>query len=597
MRCALSDAAFLFVRENFPVALCECLHVSTCPTITPSMLLWFDQNPLRYWWFVTLVAALGLFIMIRPFLRPDWQDEKKTDWRWSLFIISLLVAGRWPTWFLTEQLNPDESLLITGAQTLRQNPVFWRAVDTGTAGPLDVYAIQPIGWIVGQDGYFSARVTACLLIAFALIFVHQTLALVFGRQVARITTFSAVCVEALTLHDDFLHYSSELVPIALIAAAFHLFARRFATGASWRLNCIAGLLLGSVPFAKLQAVPPAFLLGVVWIAGEFWQRERNGADWRKGLAALLTTAIAPTILCAGFLTVFGLWNYVITSYFQNNVAYANEKLLGFDRLTYEFLGSAFFGSSLLPYWFGGSLLWLFISIPLTRSTAQPGQFITYAAIFLGLVSLLSVLLPGRPYLHYCQLLVVPWTLTLGAITGLVLESLERHSALKRSAILGAALLCSSGGILYARSGLPVPMQGQLVSSQAAPQGAVARALIKYARPGEALGIWGWMPQFYVETGMWQAARRADSSPEIVSATTPDAFRRHYLADLQRSTPPVFVDATGPGNYRFTDRKQSFEYTFPALSDYIHSHYILAHEVEGSRIYVRRDRYLTVIKQP
>lgn len=78
------------------------------------MLEWFDDNPERYWWLVCLTTFGALFAMVRPLLRSEWRDSKRTDWRWGLVIAAMLLAGRWPSWFVTRQLDPDENQFIAG---------------------------------------------------------------------------------------------------------------------------------------------------------------------------------------------------------------------------------------------------------------------------------------------------------------------------------------------------------------------------------------------------------------------------------------------------------------------------------------------------
>jgi len=99
-----------------------------------------------------------------------------------------------------------------------------------------------------------------------------------------------------------------------------------------------------------------------------------------------------------------------------------------------------------------------------------------------------------------------------------------------------------------------------------------------------------MPNYYVEARLRQATRRNVTNAEMIDSPFIDRFRKVYLDDLKRSAPPVFVDATGPENFCFTKRRYSFEFVYPELADYILSHYVLASDVGGSRVYVRRDRF-------
>ncbi len=559
------------------------------------MLNWFDDNPARYWWLVGFTIIWALFVMLRPLLRPDWRDVRRTDWSWGLIIFAVLIAGRWPTWFVTRQLNPDESQLIAGAITLHHDPVFWRSVDGGTAGPFDFFALWPVGWFHGADDYFSARISALCLLATALVFAHQAIALVYGRLVARVTGFAVLCFEALTTHNDFLHYSSELLPMCLLAAAFYLTVRRFTASAGWQWNVVGGVLLGAIPLAKLQALPPAVLLGLGWIAGELWLRDAPRTDRRRGLAALCVGACLPLLACALLLTATSQWRHAMISYIWHNTVYVGAAYLEITEVLAQTWRMLIREDTMPVAWLTGGGLWLLLSLPLPKATARPARLVGGAAVALCLASLACILVPRRPFLHYWQLLVVPWTLVLGATTGRVLLALENHRAVLRAGVLCAALLCTSSGMLYLRAGTPHPYVGRLMQYQTHPQTAVARELQKYTQAGEALGIWGCMPNYYVEAGLRQATRDAHSQAEILDSPYYDYFRQRYLADLRRSSAPVFVDAIGPGNYTFQSRRVAHDAIFPELAAYIRAHYTLVSELRGSRIYVRNDRLAATLR--
>jgi hypothetical protein len=554
---------------------------------------WFAQNPERYWCLVCIVLALTMFALLRPMLQPGWRDVKGTDWRWALVILCVLAVGRWPTWFMTE-INADESQLIAGAITLRHDPVFWRSVDGATAGPIDFYALLPAGWIHGADDYFSARITALLLIAAALTFAHQAVALVFGRQLARITGFSAACFESLTLNVDLLHYSTELVPLCLLAGAIFLCVRQLAAREPWWWNAVGGLLLGAAPFAKLQVAPLAALVGLVWIVGEWQQREKN-ADARTGLIALCLAAVVPMLGVAAALTVTGLWRDAVVPYVLNNVSYVTDTPWSLKGLFAIFFLEKYSESSLLVYWLGGAGICLLLSLPLGREAARPGRLFAAAAIALSVASLACILLPCRPFVHYWQLLVVPVTLLLGSTIGLVANAPETASSVYRSAIMSGALLCTSVGLLYGRGRVPhayvdyrarAPMFAMFAPEPGDP---VADLVKRYTRTGEALAIWGIKPRCYVETALRQATRSAHSQWEIYEGPYNAYYIERYLRDLRSSAPPVFLDAVGPGNLGFPNRLAAHDILFPDLADYIRRRYTQVADLAGCRVYVRNDR--------
>lgn len=226
------------------------------------MLTRFDHHPLYYTVLLVALTLGGLAIALRTWLSPGPRDLRSLDTRGCLFILIMLMAGRAPTWWVTHELNVNESQFIAGALALRHDPVFWRSLETTTSGPLNTYVLLPAGTLLGEDSYFTARLTAALLIGLSLILVHAILVRGYGRGGARLAVFPALLFESFTLHDDSLHYSSELMPMALLAVGLYLWTRRLATGDRLGLNLIGGIALGAVPLAKLQAA----LIGLVWVA-------------------------------------------------------------------------------------------------------------------------------------------------------------------------------------------------------------------------------------------------------------------------------------------------------------------------------------------
>jgi hypothetical protein len=553
------------------------------------MLSWFDANPDRYWLLVCISMGGVLFYLLRPMLKPGWHDEKRSDWPWALIILFLLCIGRWPTWFVTRQFNEDESVLLSGAMALRHDPVFFRSVDGGTAGPLDFYALLPVGWLTGADDFFSARITALILIAATLAFTHQTLSIAFGRQVARIATLSAACVEAFTIHPDLLHYSTELVSMFLLAVAFWAGTLRFIANRGPLWNLLGGAALGWVPFAKLQAAPTALVLGLIWVGAEWVRRSLPGSVATRNFGYLLGGALAPLFLVAVGLTLTGQWQHAVIPYVLCNIYYLNSA--GFDApITFSALwqGAAAPGT-LVAAWVLGCGGWILLTLPLGRSAQASTRWVAFAAGCLLVISIVTVIAPHRPFLHYCQLLIIPGTLVFGATTGMLLDALERPSFALRSALLCGALFLSTAPVLYERASAKHPQIGYLDKFQTYPHGEIALELLKYASPGEALGMWGWRNSCYGETGLRQATRSAVTVYEIQEGRYRDYFRARYLADFKASAPPVFVDAVGELGFFFRDRAKAHDRIYPEFAELVKNDYTQVAEVNTARIYVRKTR--------
>src|ERR1019366_6860657 len=167
-------------------------------------------------------AALGwalLLLAIAWSLRTSREPEASAGlgWRWWALAAVTLLCFRWPMLWVQHQLNPDESQLIAGALTLRHDPVFWRSVDGGTAGPVDYYPLLPAAWADGFSSYAVARLIA-LATAFAtVVFAGEALALEAGAALARVAVLPALAAIAFTTYPEFVHYSTELMPALLLA--------------------------------------------------------------------------------------------------------------------------------------------------------------------------------------------------------------------------------------------------------------------------------------------------------------------------------------------------------------------------------------------
>ena len=113
---------------------------------------------------------------------------------------------------------------------------------------------------------------------------------------------------------------------------------------------------------------------------------------------------------------------------------------------------------------------------------------------------------------------------------------------------------------------------------------VAKKIREYAQPNERMTIWGWMNHYYVETGLIQGTRQADSDAQISGSKQQDYYLKKYVSDLIRNKPVIFVDAVGPKSFHFNNAAQRHD-NFPIVKAVIDAAYDFVAEIEGVRIYV------------
>jgi hypothetical protein len=138
------------------------------------------------------------------------------------------------------------------------------------------------------------------------------------------------------------------------------------------------------------------------------------------------------------------------------------------------------------------------------------------------------------------------------------------------------------------------VQGEGVSPEKR-VGALATFLNGVRRDGDRLFVWGFAPQIYSATRMEPASRFVSCSV-VVGDHAHGAERRKswderngaiLMADLTATLPEFFVDA----QLRTEFLSQQSIYAlgrYPQLAQFVRSKYRLRHEVDGYRVYVRKD---------
>ena len=538
----------------------------------------------------TLASATSLTGWALLLLATAWslrndQPPGKTGgrWGWWLLLAGVLVAFRWPLIALPHELYADETELLAGALTLRHDPVFWRSVDGGTAGPLDFYALIPAALFPGTAGYAVTRLTAVLMVWGLLVAAGETLALVAGQRVARVAVLPALAFEALTTSPELVHFSTELVASLLLALAVFMIARqtlRSARGNLWA----AALCLGSVPFAKLQGAPIAAALGL----GLVWFETSAGRP--RQAARLVGVALLPTLLVAAVVTATGQAEHMLIPYFLQNTHYTQIGRLPPG----EVIGQLWAQSVTNGYhalWLAGNAVFCAGTILLARP--WPGRLRRQALAATGLlaVSLGCVLAPGRPYHHYLNLLTFPVTLLTGLVLHHLVESRTSGKGPATTLILGGFLLCGQFPQLGLRA-TPRPDPYEYYNTTLSARGPEHQRLIAtlqgLASPGETLGLWGWRSTLFVEAGLTQATREPTTLFQWLTGPWQNYYLRRYYESLVAAPPPVFVDTAGPGNFWFNNRTMGHE-VYPRLRDWVDTQYRLVGEWDGVRVYARRDR--------
>ena len=571
--------------------------------------------------------------------------------RLALFIgvATCLTVCRFPI-LLARETNPDETLFIAAAQKLFKDPVFFRAVDCNTTGPINIFPLMlPALFGISPD-YASTRAIALLIILASTYFIYRALVLLTEERVARIAILPAAGAFAVLKCGDFLHYSSEHVSFLLLSLAFYVCVRTF-----WRPQMYAwnlaglGLLTAAAFLAKMQAVPILGCVAAVAIAyvhggGHARRWWRPSLVFGAGLAPLL---VANAIICAWAGVWHDFWmEYILSNYYYveahgtltvelqrfadfalgiTDIRLMVSSLLGilaayvYQRKKREaayrglFLETAAAGgivavaASLLLSTAGGAvvsygvMIWV-LMLPgcfllLYRKPdgeAEPIRWFGFLVAAVLAAAAAVAYVPHRPYPHYLLLLVLPLAIAtawpvVAASAGpepLVGNSEEDGSRRRRSRA-PFVLVFAALTLACQLLQLGSPDFMAFASVPSTVRAPESDLIEALSRPAGTITVWGWNAEPYVGAGRVSALKDLVSGLLFLDNLKVRAYYREaYLRAIRRDRPELFIDAIE--NPRGpSDRRNRFE-VIPELNSFIQSDYVHVVNAYKESFYIRRD---------
>ncbi len=540
----------------------------------------------------------------------------------ALFCVALalmLISGRWPWLAVARELNPDESLWLANASRYLRDIVPWRSTSSGTSGPLTPWLLAALSQCGAPLSYQTAHVTVAALQILVLCLTYTTIRMLAGDAPARLATMPVACLLARTGDQNFLHLSSEHVPLVLLAGsacAAATAASRPETAVGWLF--LAGVLAGAVAFAKLQALPLALALTLL-IAVGIRRTTLSGRHRLHAGAALVAGGIVVPLLVMGLVLTGGVVNEFWSLYIEANLAYGDKtanrgplvaraaRLIADSPMIATLCGmtatlTGLAAARCLTEWGDGR-----------NGKAWPS--LASAAALLA-VAVFAVGKPGYPFRHYLMLLTLPCMLLAGASLAQLLRpgdgcgrpgSFWRRFAVWKVLAFAAivavpavvAIRCAAAGDVFLEGNQSTEYLAFLSSS---PPSAESRVISGMTLPHDEIAVWGWRPDIYIESGRRPAVRDVDSGCCILPGPFRESARRKFLEDLQRNEPRIFVDAVCRAGHvvgtakvfgpELVDRRVGGHETFPELRDYVARHYVGREQVlyykSSIRIYERRD---------
>jgi hypothetical protein len=519
------------------------------------------------------------------------------------------------------ELNPDESQMLAQGMRYLSHPVPWRDVDGTTSGPLNSLLLTLLMFFGAPATWVTARLVLWACGCLTLFFLYLTLRCFGTRAESQFALLPTVFFYGLAYLGDFVHYSSETLSVLLLSICFYLLAREWTADKPAKLRLfLLGLIAGSIPFAKMQAAPLALFPAAIGLGQLAYRHRQDWRDWRKWWReplALLAGGVAVPCLLIGLVAASGAFKDFWISYILASAQYTHEPLQA--RIEHEaklFLAA----SDASPYLLGMAVtLLLLLWAAAARKVRMGSRLFWPVLVMLAdlLLTLAVLVISGQSFWHYLHLLVPPFALLHGLVLFTGRTKLGRRgesvSPAPRKIQAKAAGQPAASGTTLAYSiwllmflvfvagvqcwRLPLYLDNaRFYSSHQMGRSFMSQFAGEVARPGENMSVWGWMPSFYVQSGLAPATRDAIGHYVITEGPYQSFFRNRYLTDLEKSRPVIFVDAVAKGTtlwrtWTDADKHESF----PELAAFIAQNYSLCLRVqmaEGAtpvRFYVLNER--------
>lgn len=538
----------------------------------------FDDSPILYYTIGNLLLILTGVLSVYSF----WNSKllQNRGWIITALCFLILVMMRLPVIVINQAFNLDESLFIVGAMTLVQEPVYWESVDGSTSGPFNFYVITFFCELFDQPyDYISARTVGIILMIGSVGFSFLALQKLFSQTISFLCIFPVVAFLGTTSFPDFIHYSSEHLPIFLLSILTFLYAvinNQPQVKSSTAL--VFGLVAAIIPLTKLQAIPiGAFLtLATYWlIYHKNPKKFIKPALWLTfgGCSVLLITSLSAISL--------GVIDNIWFHYLKYNLSYGSK-----TSIFYTIYKSLFDDINIFIRIIIILVDVLFIYHILIKQQLRPTSKSVLIIAFLT-STIFSVYKTGLVFEHYLLFLIFPTAF---------LYAFFLNDLINLSKKIQATILLSVFVVAILSKTLIYPMVNHYVSAgksqRPLPISAAGKEIIKYSKPHESLVVWGEAGELYLETKKKQGIKWSHTLWGMHSDSAQKEFQNEFIKEFARKSFPVFVDSYSTTNTFMTRDKLGYE-TKPVLKDLIESKYKLVGDFDGQRVFVRNERYSEV----
>lgn len=512
-------------------------------------------KPITFYAYIFLFA-INIIVICNYFWKKESDSSIKNFSVFDLFYIAFcllfIFIQRYFTFF-TLKTNTDESFHLAVALKYINGDHFWVDIDPSSVGPLNTLLFYFISLFTGEMGYITAKIATFSVICLSFVLIYLASIKIVPRFVACILSACFSVHMCIPVGHTSVSYNSEMILLPLLALWMLCFINVRQGKKYW--HYLEFLVIGAIPFGKLQFGPIAAFLFVVGVVNIFIERDysiKKTGVFIKHLIPYFFTSLIPllTVVLNAYINDGLIWFFRF--YFLNMISYTQVSHLELTESIYQIMFD-----NLVFFWTDRFFLYTLtpLNIFLTIACLMNRKFKTafFCLLFVS-VSAYVVVRPLFYFLHYTNIMIFP----LFVCPVFLLSSLKSRKynfLVILTSIFFLAFYFNDFDDDYAEK-----IKWTQRTGYSSKWYEIAEDLKQISNESDRLVVWGWLDELYLLSGMpggtAEIAIGGFVPSKVIDRIYPSYTKQKFIDDIINNRPRFIIDTPSP----YTDIYDSYEYS-------------------------------------
>jgi hypothetical protein len=469
-----------------------------------------------------------------------------------IFIFLFLIVGRLNSSVLGyEILNPDEVQMMANAIGIVSRDFNLNFFDGNSSGIINSLVLA---WpaLVGIDiTFLSTRLTAIFILSLIIFFTYKIIKKNLNFYYSLILTLPIIFLFSFSRDPDFIHYSSELVSTLILVFSYWLFTNN--KNNSEKIYYMISVLLSLIFFSKIQFGPASLIFFMVLLTNLYIQKVPK----KKIFITILFFSIFPLMFLSSHYFSNTLQDFIINyiHYPTDYLTIMKNPLPEIDLTKPELIKeNNFFPqdnylkhltyNSALHYFY----IYFIFSLILFVKFFEIRKFkkLINKELILLIILIFSlafcILITGRNFRHYLIVLMpfIPILISIG-----INSLFEKNNKFKINYLYYSFifLLFIFSASIYFEEKKFYSKNSPLTNLETTNINFKNPRTFSYLKihPSGSIYIWGWMPKWYVLSGLKPVSRSSTSEKLMRNNRYKEYYQKRLINDFKINTPNLIVD--------------------------------------------------------